>query len=293
MIRVVVLLAALLLAPFAAQAQPLKVVATFTVLADMIRQVGGEDVTVATIVGPDGDVHTFEPTPATVNQVAEADLLVANGLGLEPWLERLVHSSGYRGPVVLASAGISPVMADGVADPHAWQDLELGRRYVATITEALAKAAPGKTPAFRARAETYSRDLDRLSAWVKGEIGRVPPGKRKIITSHDAFGYFGRAYGIQLLSPQGISTEAEPTAGDLARLARQMAAEGVKAVFLENMTDPRLIQALAHDTGAVVGGTLYADSLSGPGGPAPTYQAMFRHNVAVLVPAMLQNEDRP
>ena len=282
-----------LLAPGLAAAQPVKVVASFTVLADMVRQVGGELVAVTTLVGPDGDAHVFEPTPTDAKAVAQADLLVVNGLGFEGWIERLAKAAAYSGPVVVAAQGVTPrrMSEDGreVVDPHAWQDLSLGRIYVANIAEGLAKVDAPHAAQYRAKAERYSRQLADLDAWVRAEIAGVPAAKRQVITTHDAFGYFGRAYGVTFLAPEGISTEAEITARSLATLVRQIGQTGIKAVFLENMADSRLIQQLAKEADAAIGGTLYVDALSAETGPAPDYTAMFRHNVPELVAAMKRN----
>lgn len=284
-----VLLLALVGGSAAAQARPLKVVTTFSILAGITQEIAGPAAEVVALVGPDGDAHLFEPSPANVKALSEADLVVANGLGLEPWLDRLVAAAGARGKLVLASAGVTPRMEDRAADPHAWQDLANGRRYAANIAQALAAAAPEQGAAITARAADYDRRLDQLDGWVRAQIATLPEAQRRIITTHDAFGYFGQAYGVTLLAAQGLSTEAEPTSRDVARLVRQIKQAKVRAVFLENMSDPRLIRALAHDAGAVVGGTLYADALSAADGPAPSYEAMFRHNVAVLVAAMAKN----
>ena len=284
-----VLLLALVGGSGMAQARPLKVVATFSILAGITQEIAGPAAEVVSLVGPDGDAHLFEPSPANVKALSEADLVVANGLGLEPWLDRLVAAAGARGKLVLASAGVTPRMEDRAADPHAWQDLANGRRYVANIAQALAAAAPEQGAAITARAADYDRRLEQLDGWVRAQIATLPEAQRRIITTHDAFGYFGQAYGVTLLAAQGLSTEAEPTSRDVARLVRQIKQAKVRAVFLENMADPRLIRALARDAGAVVGGTLYADALSAADGPAPSYEAMFRHNVAVLVAAMAKN----
>jgi zinc/manganese transport system substrate-binding protein len=287
------LVAILLLTPFAAAAAPLKVVASFTVLADMVRQVGGGLVEVTALVGPDGDAHVFEPTPTDARAVAGADLLVVNGLGFEGWIDRLAKAAAYRGPVVVASAGVEPRrMSDNgreVIDPHAWQDLAQGRLYVTNIADGLARADAAHAAEYRANAERYRRQLDDLEDWVRAGIATVPAAKRQVITTHDAFGYFGRAYGVAFLAPEGLSTEAEVTAQALAGLIRQIRRTGIKAVFLENMADPRQIQQLAREAGAAIGGTLYVDALSPADGPAPTYAAMFRHNVPALVAAMGRN----
>ena len=264
----------------------LKVVTTFTILADIVRNVGGEHVALTTLVGPDGDAHVYEPTPADARALARADLVVVNGLGFEGWIDRLVEVSGYRGPVVVASEGIAALTAEGdQPDPHAWQDLASGRLDVANIVRALAAADPAHANEYRRRAEAYDRKLAMLDREVKSRLDAFPRDRRKVITSHDAFRYFGRAYGIDFHAPVGLSTENEPSAGEVAALIRQMRHEDINALFVENITDPRLVGQLAREAGAVIGGRLYSDSLSGPTGPAPTYLDMFRHNVGEIARA--------
>lgn len=264
----------------------LKVVTTFTILADMVRNVGGEHVALTTLVGPDSDAHVYEPTPADARALARADLVVVNGLGFEGWIDRLVQVSGYRGPVVVASEGIAALTVEGdQPDPHAWQDLASGRLDVANIVRALAAADPAHADEYRRRAAAYDRELAALDWEVKSRLDAFPRDRRKVITSHDAFRYFGRAYGIDFYAPVGLSTEHEASAGEVAALIRQMRHEDINALFVENITDPRLVGQLAREAGAVIGGTLYSDSLSGPTGPAPTYLDMFRHNVAEIAKA--------
>ena len=266
----------------------LKVVTTFTILGDMVSIVGREQVALTTLVGPDADAHVYEPTPADARALAEADLVVVNGLGFEGWIDRLVRVSGYRGPVVVASEGIAALTVDeNQPDPHAWQDLANGRLDVANIARALAAADPAHADVYRRRAETYDRALAALDRDIRDRLETVPADRRKVITSHDAFQYFGRAYGIDFLAPVGLSTESEPSAGAVAALVRQMRDEGIHALFVENVTDPRLVEQLAREAGAVIGGRLYSDSLSGPTGPAPTYLDMFRHNVGEISRAVL------
>lgn len=282
-----------------ALAEPLKVVASFSILGDMVRQVGGDAVAVTTLVGPDGDAHVYQPSPADAKAVAEADVVILNGLGFEPWGDKLVKASGTKAPVATAAQGVKPRQMEAeeehghghghggkVTDPHAWQDLANGKLYVANIAKALTAARPAEAAAIAARAAAYAKRLTELDAWVRAELGSIPKAGRKIITGHDAFGYFGAAYGVAFLAPVGVSTEAEPTPKDIAKLVRQMKAEKVKAVFVENMSDPRLVEQLAKDAGGVVGGTLYADALSAADGPAATYEAMFRHNVTALKAAL-------
>ncbi len=307
--------AALVLSAGGARAdEPLRVVATFSILGDMVHQVGGEHVAVTTLVGPDGDAHVYEPTPADVRAVAAAQVIVVNGLGLEGWMDRLLQAAGHHGAVVVATQGITPrAMADededaaaghdghgeaghgesghgghdhGGLDPHAWQDVANGRIYVRNIVRGLAAADPAHAAAFQAAGERTDAELAALDGWVRDQIAAIPPDRRRIITSHDAFGYFGAAYGVELMAPVGISTDSEASAADVAALIRQIRAAHVPAVFVETMTDPRLIDQIARESGAVVGGALYSDALSPPDGPAPTYPAMFRHNVTVLRQAL-------
>jgi zinc/manganese transport system substrate-binding protein len=287
------LIVPLLLVPVAAQAADakLKVVASFSILGDIVQNVGGDRVAVTTLVGPDGDAHVFEPTPADARSVAGADVVFVNGLGFEGWMERLIQASGYKGPLVVASRGVQSRTMDEdgqtVTDPHAWQDLRNGRLYVENVAAGLAAADPQGAEAYRAAAAAYAAELAAKDKWVRDELAAVPNEQRKIITSHDAFQYFGAAYGVTFLAPVGISTEDEPSAAGMAQLARQMRTEGVKVVFFENMTSPKLIETLANEAGARVGGTLYADALSPSGAPADTYLKMFDNNLPQLKAAML------
>lgn len=276
-----------------AYADRLDVVASFSVLGDMVREVGGDKISLTVLVGPDGDAHTFEPSPKDAKAIAHADLVVMNGLDLEKWMEKLVSAAGYKGPTVIASKGVKPrsMIEDGVTvtDPHAWQDLANGALYAQNIAAALEKADPQDAATFQANANKLSKQLADLDQWVHREINAVPPSKRKVITTHDAFGYFGAAYGVTFMAPEGFSTEAEPGARGLAKLIDQIKEEKIKALFIENMTDPRLIQTIAKETGAKMGGELYSDALSKPGGAAATYPDMFRNNVPKLVAAMMKN----
>lgn len=281
-------LAALIATP--AAAKPLDVVASISVIGDIVAEVGGPDVTVMTLLPPDADAHDFEPTPQDAKALAHADLVVVNGLGLEGWIDRLVEASGYKKTVAVASEGVSPremeEHGETETDPHAWNDAANGARYARTIAAALAKADPAHAKGYAARGEAYAKKLMELDAWAKAEFGKVPAEKRKVITSHEAFGYLGAAYGVEFLAPMGLSTEDEAAAADVAALIDQIKAEGIKAVFLENSNDPRLVTEIAKATGAKLGGTLYPESLTGASGPAPTYLKMFRHNVSTLVAGM-------
>lgn len=291
-----------------AWAEPLRVVASFSILGDMVKNVGGDAVVVTTLVGPDGDAHVYEPTPADAKAVGQARLVVMNGLGLEGWMERLLKSAAYQGEQVIASRDIAPRQMQAAGhdpaaeghgkqegsdedstDPHAWQDLANGQRYVATIAAALAQADPTHAEAYRRRAQAYAAQIAETDQWVRAQLAAVPPAKRRVITSHDTFGYFGAAYGVEFLAPVGWTTKSEPSAGTIATLVRQMKREGTRALFVENMSDPRLIRRIAAEAGAVVGGTLYSDALAPAGQPGDSYLGMFRHNLPPLVAAMAQN----
>lgn len=345
----------------AASAEPVNVIATFSILGDMVSKVGSEHVDVSTLVGPNGDGHVYAPTPADARATAAADLVVVNGLGFEGWIDRLVDASGYAGPVAVASKGAAtlkigeahehdeeatgaaqdtakedhPAHADahaeageahaddhahevgedhaeshseaghaqeaashkgeeeaghhheaGDADPHAWQSIENAVVYVENIADALCGADAENCDSYRANASTYAEELTTLDRSIKAQFAAIPQERRKVITSHDAFGYFGEAYDVEFLSPQGVSTESEASAADVASLINQIRDEKVTALFVENVSDPRLIEQIGRETGVRPGGELYSDALSEPGGPASTYVEMMRHNADVLLSAM-------
>ncbi len=294
------LLAALPLLPLAhpsrAQARP-KVVATFSVLGDLAAEIAGEAIELSVLVGPDADAHTYQPRPADARTLSTAQVLVKNGLGYEGWIDRLAAAAPFKGRTVIASAGVETLKAQpspghshghGV-DPHCWQDVGRARRYARNILDGLVAAAPAEAEAMRARGAAYDARLAALDAWVRTEIGRVPAAQRRALIGHDSLRYFAAAYGVTFLSPRGFSTESEPSARDVAALIRQVREQKLKALFLENMTSPGLVEQIAREAGAVVGPRLYSDALSKPGGPAPTYEAMMRHNVTALVAGMLAN----
>ena len=286
----VVILGLMIAASAPADARTVKVVASFTVLADMAKQIGGAHVEVHSLVGPNGDPHVYEPTPADGQALAGADIVLVSGLGLEGWMDRLIRASGTRAPVVVASQGIVTrhMVDDGkeITDPHAWNSAANGVIYARNITDALANADPADAADIRASGARYMKQLQELDAWVRSEVKTMPLSKRKIITSHDAFGYMGAAYNIRFLAPEGFSTESEPSARDVAALIDQIRKEKIKVVYIENSNDPRLVQQLASATGARIGGKLYPEALSEPDGPAPTYTRMFRYNVETLLHGM-------
>lgn len=264
-------------------AQPLPVVASFSVLADMVREVGGPHVEVISLVGPNTDTHVFDPTPADAKRIASARLVFVNGLGFEGWLDRLVKASGYRGPLVIASKGVNTQHSHGVSDPHAWQNLANAERYVQTIRNALVAALPMHAAALEQRAAEYVERIRALDLSTKAQIAAVPVERRRVITSHDAFGYFAAAYDITFYPLQGLATGSEPSAAEVVRIIDLIKKNKVSAIFTENISDPRVLERIAKDSGAKVGGRLYADALTEPGTSADSYLKMFQQNVTTIV----------
>ena len=270
-----------------AQTPAPRVVASFSILADMAQELAPAGVQVTALVGPDSDAHVYEPSPADGRRLAQADLVLINGLGFEGWIERMVKVSGYRGRVAVATQGVQT--RDGGhhgIDPHAWQDLALARRYAANISAAFAQRWPDRRDEINSRNAEYVLRIDRLDAQVRAWLDAVPRAQRRVITSHDAFGYFGAAYGVDFLAPQGWNTHSEPSAAAVARLIRQIKKDGVRAIFIENISDARLVERIAREGGVRIGGTLYSDALSKPDGPAPTYLRLFEHNARGLAAAL-------
>ncbi len=282
------LISAISLRPLRAQTprEPVRVVASFSILGDFVKNIGGDRVNVATLVGPDSDVHVYVPAPADARKIADANLIVINGLGLEGWLPRLVQLSSKKAPVVTATNGVAPLRLGSQADPHAWQSVANAKKYVANIRDALVAVSPADAELFGKKADDYLAKLDTLDREVRQAVAQIPQGKRKVISTHDAFGYFASAYGIQFIAPLGVSTESEASAQDIARIIEQIRAEKIPAVFLEKMSDPRLIRRISAETGARIGGTLYSDSLTDEKGDAPTYIEMVRHNIKALTSAL-------
>jgi zinc/manganese transport system substrate-binding protein len=271
--------------------EKLKVLATFSILGDFVKNVGGNRVEVMTLVGPDSDAHVYAPAPSDARKVADAKVVITNGLGFEGWMSRLVKASGSKAPVVVATEGITVRKAAGPnshgdADPHAWQSVANAKVYVANIYKAILAADPDGKVTYEANAAAYLTKLDALDREVKAAVAAIPPDRRRIISTHDAFGYFEQDYGIDFIAPQGVSTEAEPSARDIARIITQIKGLKIPAVFLENVSDPRLMQRIAQETGARVGGKLYSDALTDANGEAPDYLALMRHNIKQMATAL-------
>lgn len=292
------------LTPAKAQERPaekLKVLATFSIIADLVRNVGGDRVEVSALVGADADGHAYSPSPADAKKVAEARVVIANGLGFEGWMTRLVKSSGSKAPVVVATKGIKPLKArgghshghghghshdHGQNDPHAWQSVPNVKVYVANIRDALAAADPAGKSVYEKNAYAYAAALDALDREVREAVERMPKQARRVITNHDAFAYFGAAYGLEFISAHGVSSDAQPSARDVARIVSQIRKQKIPAVFLENVSDDRLMKRIAAETGAKIGGKLYSDALTGEKGDAPTYIDLIRHNIRTLSAAL-------
>ena len=296
-------LGGLLFALAARAAEPLPVVASFSILGDFVTRVGGERVQVSTLVGPGSDGHVYQPTPADAKRLTQARLVVVNGLGFEGWINRLIKSSGYKGTVVVASKGSEllerrPAKAasqdkgherhhhHGTRDPHAWQDVSNALRYVDTIAQALSSVDPEGRAHYMENARRYREELAALDTELKTAFQALPAERRSVVTPHDAFAYFARAYGLRFVAPRGVSNETEPSAADVARVIQLVKRENIPAVFVESITDARLIERIRQESGARVGGTLYSDALTGKDGPAPNYVAMMRHNATTLLAAL-------
>ncbi len=286
--------------PTWAQERTLKVVTSFTILADMVQQVGESRVTVRSLAGPNQDLHGFEPRPSDLQAIAGADVMVINGLGLEGWAERLAQSAGFKGTAIVASKGVPALKSGhkhgaghshaghnhGAFDPHAWQDIANARLYVENIRAGLAAADPARAAAYTAAAARYTNDLTALDSEIRALLAAIPRASRRAVTSHDAFAYFAAAYGVDMLAIAGTWRDSEPSARDLAALTAQVKRQNIRALFLENASNPAALNALSSETGIKIGGQLYPDALTPPGGPADTYLKMMRHNATTIVAAL-------
>lgn len=278
---------------FSVHAEPLKVVTSFSILADMTREIGGDLVEATPIVGPNQDTHVYEPRPSDLKNVAGADLVLVNGLGFEGWINRVIESAGYKGKVIVATEGLKPKRMNHegkeVSDPHAWHSPQNSQVYVENISKALIAALPEHKEAIEARTKAYQEKIKALDLEMNQAFKNIPLEKRKVITAHDGFGYLGQAYNITFLAPMGISTDSEPSAHQLAVLIKQINEEGIKAVFIENIANPKVLEQMVSEAGVSVQGTLYSDALSLPGTEADTYLKMMHHNIGVLTAAFKAN----
>ena len=276
--------------PASAQAK-LKVVASFSILGDLVKNVGGDRVDVSTLVGANGDVHVFEPSPADARKVADANMVVVNGLGLEGWLDRLIAASGTKARIIVATKGIKPretARGHDRVDPHAWQSVANAMTYVANIRDGLIAADPANEATYEAHAAAYLTRLGTLDREVRDTIAKIPSDRRRAITSHYEFGYFGDAYGVKFNAPQGVSDDSEVSARDIVAIIEEIRKQRSTGVFLDNVTDPVLLKRIANETGATIGGILYSDALTEPNGPAPTYIDLMSHNIKTLSAALIK-----
>lgn len=310
---------------FAQSNEPIPVVASFSILGDMVARIGGDHIALTTLVGPDGDAHVYQPTPADARAVSGADILFVNGIAFEGWIDRLVEASDFDGTQIVATAGITPIAFEddhddhddhdhdehaegdhehdhddhdhhdeadheghdhGAYDPHAWQSLPNAIVYIDNIAAALARADPTNAATFYRNRADFVAEIEALDAEIRATLEALPANRRTIVTSHDAFGYFAEEYGLTFLAPQGVSTEAEASARDVAELITQIRDQSIGAVFVESISDSRLLEQIASETDATIGGTLYSDALSGSDGPAATYLDMMRHNLVMLTAAL-------
>ncbi|MGC6537358.1 MAG: metal ABC transporter solute-binding protein, Zn/Mn family [Candidatus Puniceispirillaceae bacterium] len=260
----------------------INVVASFSILGDMVEQVAGDKANVTTIVGPDADAHLYQPNTGDGVAVADADLIITNGMGFETWSTTLIESSGTKAKIAVATDGIAPLLVDGEIDPHAWNSLLNGMIYVTNIEAALSAVSPENAPTFKANADAYRAKLQMLHNHALAEIAKLPQEKRIVVTAHDAFGYLENAYGLTFLAPQGIDTDAEPSAKELAALISFLNETGAGALFVENISNGDLIAQISRETGLTIGGRIYSDALSVKGSPATSYLAMFTHNLELL-----------
>lgn len=287
-------LAAIVAGPVTATAQESRprIVASFSIVGDIVREIAPQDLEVVALVGPDADAHAFEPRPSDARLVRQADLVIVNGLGFEGWIDRLVVVSGYRGPIVVASRGVTVrYTLHGAADPHAWHDLRQGRIYVRNIADAIVARWPARQSEVAARSAAYLEKLEAADARVRSLLNAIPVERRRVITSHDAFGYFGDAYGVIFLPLQGVSPASEPAAKTVAKLQRQIREQRIHAIFVENIGNSRLLDQVARDSDVRIGGTLYSDALSAGARPAATYLALIEHNAHMLAGALGSNPE--
>jgi zinc/manganese transport system substrate-binding protein len=275
--------------PFAAahsEKKPL-VVTSFSILKSLTQEIAAKSVEAIAIVGPDEDAHTFSPTPQVSQIVSQADLVIINGLGFEGWIDRLIDASGYEGPITIATKNIKPLQDElGGVDPHAWGDPKNVKHYIAQITESLSQLRPSHKEFYQTRAKALSRRIDFLIEQITNDLKKIPQKKRKVITAHDAFEYFGKRFQIEFLAPLGLSTDADPSAKEIVQLIRFIQEQNIKTVFIENMTNEGLIRQLAEETGVRVDGPLYSDALSPEDGPASNYFTMIEHNWNLMLKAM-------
>ncbi|EKE09369.1 MAG: hypothetical protein ACD_16C00190G0017 [uncultured bacterium] len=270
-------------------AKPL-VVTTFSILQDMVHVIGQDKIEIRNLVGPNQDVHVFEPRPENAKDLTQANLVINNGLGFEGWLDRLIKASGFQGQIAVASKGVRPIIYGSrrrrIVDPHAWHSLENAQIYVDNIVEALTTLLPKETSFFKAQAKAYKKSLKILQKKIYKNLKDIPPEMRTVISNHNAFDYLGQDYNIKFYAPLGISTDSEPSAKVIAKLIERIRKEKIRALFVENISNRRLLEQISKETGVKIAGVLYSDALSEPGTEADTYLKMMTFNLSSLVKAL-------
>ncbi len=289
------ILTILLLALSALASAAIPVVATFSILGDITQQLGGKHIEVDVLVGPEQDAHTYQPTTSDLKRIIRARLVLAHGLGFDQWVQKMLTSARYKGAYLQASQGLQTRHSQQTGhhhsevDPHLWQDISLTRQYVENISAALIRLDPAHTADYQANKQRYLAQMQAVDEWAQNALAQIPLSKRVVLTSHDAFGYLGARYQIRFLAPVGVNTEAEASAQDVVKIIRQARTQKIRALFVENISNPRLLEQLSKETGSAISGKLFSDALSAAQGPAPTYLTMYRHNLQQLVTAMKLN----
>lgn len=272
---------------------PIQVVTSFTILEDLVSELGGARVQISNLVGRNSDAHMYQPKPSDATAITNAELVILNGLGFEGWITRLMDLNDYRNTRLVASDGVQLLMIGDEIDPHAWQSFDNIELYISAITQALVALRPEHKAEFAQRQAAYLQRVHALQQEMHKKINAVPALQRVVVTSHDAFGYLGREFNIQFLAPVGLSTDAEATANDVSEIIRDIRRLGVRALFVENINNPRLLEQISAETGVAIGGRLYSDALGDIGGPAATYLDMMRHNIESLATALRPTQSKP
>ena len=265
---------------------PIKVVTSFSILHNLVQELGGEKVDIINLVAPNSDAHIYRPKPSDAIAIANADLVVLNGLGFEGWMARLIENNGSSAKQLIASNGVKELLIEGEIDPHAWQSFENIKQYSHNITQTLIELKPQYSKQFNQLNKAYMQKVNALQQSLSQKLSSIPKDKRLVVTSHDAFNYLGKEFSISFIAPVGVNTDIEPTASDVAKLIDQIKSQNIKALFIENINNPRLLRQIASETKVVIGGSLYSDALSEINGPASTYLKMMEYNIISLVTAL-------
>lgn len=269
------------------------ILTTTSVLRDMAQHIAPDHCRVETIVPRGMDPHIYEPTPSDIDLVLASDLIFMNGLRLEGWLDKIISNAGRHGKKVIVTEGITPITSleyESAPDPHAWMDLSLGLTYLKNMRKALVELMPRHADEIQQKYDTYIREMRDVHEWTREQIQSIPAENRVLITSHDAFQYFGRAYGMELHAALGLSTDADVKTGDVLNITRLLESSAIPAIFIESTINPKLLEQIASDYNVVIGGELYADALSSQNGPAGTYLDLFRHNVNTITQALTRSK---